>query len=368
MKLSAVKIPFAKVLCVISSGLIFCRVSGTQLPIKIVDEPTHLGYGVAGGSYQSHTETLKMRVKPSPFSGPPHLKELYGRCFSKTDDSYKYEFCPFFNVTQHEQSLRWNPYSGVLGVWQEWEIQNNTFIAMVLREGDTCGDRFRTIRVLMECGNMSEVTDVTEPHTCDYQLVFHTPLVCHPHALLVYPSLNNSLQEEWDLIEGRLLNDELTKQGYDKSIRRLFERAGLYMSATQKEAQKKKTVIKEEHDDELETGDFHSLDKCSKAYKTLKNKVEGLKTLLAIHQITINDTGDADSDHQLSESLTGDTLTSSTTRPTDNSARDNSAQFESSVPILRQLGPSVETARPNDKLLGSDFETTRPKCRDSSAQ
>ena len=27
------------------------------------------------------------------------------------------------------------------------------------------------------------------------------------------------------------------------------------------------------------------------AYKTLKNKVEGLKTLLAIHQITINDTG-----------------------------------------------------------------------------
>lgn len=36
------------------------------------------------------------------------------------------------------------------------------------------------------------------------------------------------------------------------------------MSATQKEAQKKKTVIKEEHDDELETGDFHSLDKCSK--------------------------------------------------------------------------------------------------------
>ena len=67
-------------------------------------------------------------------------------------------------------------------------------------------------QVLMECGNRSEVTDVTEPHTCDYQLVFHTPLVCHPHALLVYPSLNNSLQEEWDLIEGRLLNDELTKQ------------------------------------------------------------------------------------------------------------------------------------------------------------
>lgn len=28
---------------------------------------------------------------------------------------YKYEFCPFHNVTQHEQTFRWNAYSGVLG-------------------------------------------------------------------------------------------------------------------------------------------------------------------------------------------------------------------------------------------------------------
>ena len=29
--------------------------------------------------------------------------------------SYKYEVCPFHNVTQHEQSTRWNAYKGVLG-------------------------------------------------------------------------------------------------------------------------------------------------------------------------------------------------------------------------------------------------------------
>lgn len=28
---------------------------------------------------------------------------------------YKYEFCPFHNVTQHEQTFRWNAYSGILG-------------------------------------------------------------------------------------------------------------------------------------------------------------------------------------------------------------------------------------------------------------
>lgn len=28
---------------------------------------------------------------------------------------YKYEFCPFHNITQHEQTFRWNAYSGILG-------------------------------------------------------------------------------------------------------------------------------------------------------------------------------------------------------------------------------------------------------------
>lgn len=28
---------------------------------------------------------------------------------------YKYELCPFHNVTQHEQTFRWNAYSGILG-------------------------------------------------------------------------------------------------------------------------------------------------------------------------------------------------------------------------------------------------------------
>ena len=29
--------------------------------------------------------------------------------------SYRYELCPFANVTQHEEMLRWNTYHGVLG-------------------------------------------------------------------------------------------------------------------------------------------------------------------------------------------------------------------------------------------------------------
>ena len=32
-------------------------------------------------------------------------------------------------------------------VWQEWEIENNTFVAMVMREGDKCGSNQRTMKV-----------------------------------------------------------------------------------------------------------------------------------------------------------------------------------------------------------------------------
>ncbi|KAL5018299.1 hypothetical protein ScPMuIL_004021 [Solemya velum] len=113
-----------------------------RVSMKIVEEPSSYGFNQAYGQVQNtNTETtLKMRVKPSNFSGPSHLQRLVGKCFSLVTDSYKYDFCPFSNVTQHEKSLRWNPYSGILGVWQEWEIVNNTFISMIFRRETSVAD------------------------------------------------------------------------------------------------------------------------------------------------------------------------------------------------------------------------------------
>ena len=36
---------------------------------------------------QVQTPTISMRVQPSNFSGPDHLRALYGKCFTKLDDS-----------------------------------------------------------------------------------------------------------------------------------------------------------------------------------------------------------------------------------------------------------------------------------------
>ena len=37
---------------------------------------------------------------------------------------------------------------------------------------------------------------------------FETPYVCHPHAMLVYPTLSKELQDKWDVLYSQY-NDEL---------------------------------------------------------------------------------------------------------------------------------------------------------------
>ncbi|XP_047667023.1 N-acetylglucosamine-1-phosphotransferase subunit gamma isoform X2 [Tachysurus fulvidraco] len=177
--------------------------------MKIVEEPNTFGLN---NHLLSQGSQLQGRVSPSPISGPPHLFRLAGKCFSYTESMYKYDFCPFHNVTQHEQSFRWNAYSGILGIWHEWEIENNTFIAMWMREGDSCGSVNRQTKVLFTCGNSSRLARVSEPETCVYFLTFETPLVCHTHSLLVYPVLSEKLQKEWDEIEQARYEELITKQ------------------------------------------------------------------------------------------------------------------------------------------------------------
>ncbi|XP_016518760.1 N-acetylglucosamine-1-phosphotransferase subunit gamma-like [Poecilia formosa] len=113
--------------------------------MKIVEEPNTFGLN---NPFMAQGNRLQPKVSPAPVSGPVHLHRLAGKCFSLTESMYKYEFCPFHNVTQHEQSFRWNAYSGILGIWQEWEIANNTFTGMWMRDGDTCGTRNRETKVL----------------------------------------------------------------------------------------------------------------------------------------------------------------------------------------------------------------------------
>lgn len=68
------------------------------------------------------------------------------------------------------------------------------------------------LQIVFKCGNKTEISNVTEPRKCHYELTLLTPLVCHPHSMLVYPTLSEELRKQWDLIETRLKNEEITQK------------------------------------------------------------------------------------------------------------------------------------------------------------
>uniref|UniRef100_A0A8C1JEW0 N-acetylglucosamine-1-phosphotransferase subunit gamma-like n=1 Tax=Cyprinus carpio TaxID=7962 RepID=A0A8C1JEW0_CYPCA len=240
--------------------------------MKIVEEPNTFGLN---NQLVPQNSRLQAKISPSPVSGPPHLHRLAGKCYNYIEDIYKYVFCPFHNVTQHEQSFRWNAYSGILGIWQEWEIQNNTFTGMWMREGDSCGNKNRQTKVLLVCGNSSKLVSVSEPQTCVYSLIFETPLVCHSHSLLVYPVLSEMLQKEWDEIAQARYEDLITEQGHNKLLKELFEEAGFLRKAQQPKAEKSTTSLTHQ-----------SLQQCTQEFVNQRAEIERLRSLLTQHNIS----------------------------------------------------------------------------------
>ncbi|KAI6054224.1 N-acetylglucosamine-1-phosphotransferase subunit gamma isoform X1 [Marmota monax] len=242
--------------------------------MKVVEEPNAFGLN---NPFLPQTNRLQPKREPSPLSGPAHLFRLSGKCFSLVESTYKYEFCPFHNVTQHEQTFRWNAYSGILGIWQEWEITNNTFTGMWMRDGDSCRSRSRQSKVELTCGKSNRLAHVSEPSTCIYALTFETPLVCHPHSLLVYPTLPEALQQRWGQVEQELADDLITPQGYEKSLRALFEDAGYLKGPGEKEPTQQEGGT---------TGlGFETLDNCKKAHSELSKEIKRLASLLSQHHI-----------------------------------------------------------------------------------
>ncbi|XP_074649542.1 N-acetylglucosamine-1-phosphotransferase subunit gamma-like [Tubulanus polymorphus] len=274
------------VIFVVLSGILLSAVYSSEVTMKIID-----GQSVHGiqnfnqmPDMASQAPALRMRIKPANFSGPLHLKRLQGKCFSKIEQDYKYEFCPFSNVTQHEQSLRWNPYSGILGVWQEWEIDDNKFVAMKMLEGDACGLVHRSVRVLFVCAEKNVLAKVTEPKTCQYELVFRTPLVCHNHSMLIYPTLSPENRLKWDYIEGEYTEKLITKKGYNRYLRSLFESVGFCLPES-KRSQLADVAQKNDEDNKRKEAAFETLPKCIEEYQKLRTEIDGLRTLLQLNEI-----------------------------------------------------------------------------------
>ncbi|XP_008854394.1 N-acetylglucosamine-1-phosphotransferase subunit gamma isoform X1 [Nannospalax galili] len=260
--------------------------------MKVVEEPNTFGLN---NPFLPQTSRLQPKREPSPPTGPVHLFGLADKCFSLVESTYKYEFCPFHNVTQHEQTFRWNAYSGILGIWHEWEITNNTFSGMWMTDGDSCRSRNRQSKVDLTCGKSNRLAHVSEPSTCVYALTFETPLVCHPHSLLVYPTLPEALQQRWDQVEQDLADELITLQGYEKILRLLFEDAG-YLRAPG-----------DSHPTQHEGGSkglgLETLENCRKAHAELSQEVQRLTSLLNQHGISYTEPTETSRPEHLDQQL-----------------------------------------------------------------
>ncbi|XP_074637750.1 uncharacterized protein LOC141896398 [Acropora palmata] len=288
---------------VLSFFTLFNFIAGmTSEKVKIVEEPAVYRTGMnnyyqAARSSSPSENKLVARVKPSLASGPPHLRVLAGKCFSLSHDGYRYEFCPFHNMTQVEQAVRWNSFAGILGVWKEWIIVNNTFQAMFLANGDVCpGEKPRQTKVKLRCGDQNKVVSVIEPTICQYEVRFETPLACPIDAFLVYPALSLEGKKEWEKIEEALYHEEITLQGYNKYRRRLFQKENFIPpDKSDKEIMKEEKAISQEVEQALSSNianshsavkvasvsEFHSKAECAKAYNELLAEVQRLRKKLS---------------------------------------------------------------------------------------
>ncbi|KAG8200825.1 hypothetical protein JTE90_006404 [Oedothorax gibbosus] len=200
--------------------------AATLVQMRVVKETANYGYFGNNVGEAENSNQLVASVSPANFSGPKLLERLVGKCYNSTQDNYRYMFCPFQNITQYETSSRWNAYQGILGIWSNWEIENNTFSAMIYKNGDLCGDIDRHVNITFTCGPKEILHNVTEPSRCQYSAVFSTRYVCHKDAMLVYPRLSAELQKEWDQLLTEFHYGDITQKGYDAGLKNIYQKAG----------------------------------------------------------------------------------------------------------------------------------------------
>lgn len=200
-------------------------------------------------------------------------------------------------MTQVEQAVRWNSFAGILGVWKEWIIVNNTFQAMFLANGDVCpGEKPRQTKVKLRCGDQNKVVSVIEPTMCQYEVRFETPLACPIDAFLVYPALSLEGKKEWEKIEEAFYREEITLQGYNKYRKRLFQKENFIPpDKSDKEIMEEEKAISQEVEQALSSNianshsaikaasgsEFHSKAECVKAYHELLAEVQRLRKQLS---------------------------------------------------------------------------------------
>jgi len=117
-------------------------------------------------------EVLELDTGDNHAFGP-----LSGQCFEYTDNEYTYKMCAFDHCSQRGK------HGGAetrLGKWDGWAgPEGDKYSKMKFANGQGCWNGpARSSLVHVHCGVDNQLTAVSEPNRCEYEMHFTTPAVC----------------------------------------------------------------------------------------------------------------------------------------------------------------------------------------------
>ena len=130
------------------------------------------------------------------YGAQDEFQPLEGQCFEYSDREYTYKLCPFDYGSQRPKH---GGSETRLGSWGSWEgTEENRYARMKYDRGVQCwngpqrslkvcllsvliGELVLTLfilKVYLHCGFENQITSVSEPNRCEYEMRFTTPSAC----------------------------------------------------------------------------------------------------------------------------------------------------------------------------------------------
>jgi len=102
---------------------------------------------------------------------------LHGQCFEYTDNEYTYKMCAFDYCSQRGKH---GGSETRLGNWENWAgPEGDKYSNMKFAGGQGCWNGpARSSLIHVECGTINQLTAVSEPNRCEYEMKFTTPAAC----------------------------------------------------------------------------------------------------------------------------------------------------------------------------------------------
>ncbi len=160
-------------------------------------------------SSEENAHSIGVAVAPVPARNPRPISddapaELRGLpCIVSQIENYEYSVCPYSNVTQRDIQTGWQPFWGILGIYDSWEVDiavpaaddiasgdvtstapvGKSYLFQHYTDGTVCGSTPRRCAVSWRCREEAAVLAVSEPSTCQYAIVVASPHVCGSEAI-----------------------------------------------------------------------------------------------------------------------------------------------------------------------------------------